>query len=375
MATSPTQLRGDVTAARKLMAESVGIDSHIDTIQRVMMGEDLGKRHDAGHADFPRLREGEMHAAFFALWAHVFFRGAEAVRRTLDLRDAMQSVLDEHADQIELATTASDIERIVKAHKIAALLTIEGGHSIDHDLHVLRTYYRLGIRSMTLTHARNTNWADSASDTPANNGLTDFGRDVVHEMNRLGMIVDLAHVSDKTFYDALAVTTKPVIVSHSSMRAISNVPRNVSDEMLRALAKNGGVIGINFGMGFIHPKDAEVLRSATDTEAEAPLLNGQALDEYAAENAQKLFGKRATVVATVEDVADHIEHAVKVAGIDHVGIGSDFDGIAGTANGLEDVSKMPSLIAALLNRGYGESELKKLLGQNHLRVIRNVTGG
>ena len=375
MATSSTLLQGEVAAARKLMAEAVGIDSHIDTIQRVMMGDDLGKRHDAGHVDFPRLREGEMHAAFFALWVPVFFRGAEAVRRTLDLRDAMQSVLDEHADQVELATTASDIERIVKAHKIAAFLTIEGGHSIDDDLHVLRTYYRLGIRSMTLTHARNTNWADSASDTPANNGLIDFGKDVVHEMNRLGMIVDLAHVSDKTFYDALAVTTKPLIVSHSSMRAISNVARNVSDEMLRALAKNGGVIGINCGMGIINPKDSEALRSATETEAEAPLLTGRALDEYAAENALQLFGKRATVVATVEDIADHIDHAVKVAGIDHVGIGSDFDGIAGTANGLEDVSKMPSLIAALLNRGYRESEVKKILGQNHLRVIREVTCG
>ncbi|HKV95688.1 MAG TPA: dipeptidase [Candidatus Angelobacter sp.] len=356
------------------MAEAIGIDSHIDTVQRVMMGDDLSKRHDAGHVDIPRLREGEMHAAFFALWVPVFFRGAEAVRRTLDLRDAMQSVLDRNADQIELATTASDIERIVKAHKIAAFLAIEGGHSIDDDLHVLRTYYRLGVRSMTLTHARNTNWADSASDTPTNNGLTDFGKDVVREMNRLGMIVDLAHVSDKTFYDALAVTTKPVIVSHSSMRAISNVPRNVSDEMLRALARNGGVIGINFGMGFINPKDAESLRSATDTEAEAPLLTGRALDEYASENAQQLFGKRATVVATVEDIAEHIDHAVKVVGIDHVGIGSDFDGIAGTANGLEDVSKMPSLIAALLNRGYRENELKKILGQNHLRVIREVTG-
>jgi membrane dipeptidase len=375
MATSSTILRGDVAAARKLMAEAIGIDSHIDTIQRVMMGDDLGKRHEAGHVDLPRLREGEMRAAFFALWVPVFFRGAEAVRRTLDLRDAMQSVLDDHSDQIELATTAADIERIVKAHKIAAFLAIEGGHSIDDDLHVLRTYYRLGIRSMTLTHARNTDWADSASDTPANNGLTDFGKDVVREMNRLGMIVDLAHVSDKTFYDALAATAKPVIVSHSSVRAISNVPRNVSDEMLRALAKNGGVIGINFGMGFINPKDAEALRAATDTEAEAPLLTGRALDEYAAQNAQQLFGKRAAVVATVEDIADHVDHAVKVAGIDHVGIGSDFDGIAGTANGLEDVSKMPFLTAALLNRGYGESELKRLLGQNHLRVIREVTGG
>src|SRR5215469_16771034 len=261
--------QGNMARARKLMAKAIGIDSHIDTIQRVLMGEDLGERHDVGHVDIPRLREGEMHAPFFALWVPVFFRGAEAVRRTLDLRDAMQPVLEAHKDQIEQATTAADIERIVKAQKIAAFLTIEGGHTIDDNLRVLRAYYLLGIRSMTLTHARNTNWADSARDSPAHNGLTDFGKEVVREMNRLGMMVDLAHVSDKTFYDALAVTTKPVIVSHSAMRAIANVPRNVTDEMLRALAEHGGVIGINFGMGFINPRDAEGLRSATDTEADA----------------------------------------------------------------------------------------------------------
>jgi membrane dipeptidase len=361
--------------AREVLADSIGIDSHIDTVQRVLvMGEDLGERHDAGHVDLPRLREGGMHAPFFAFWVPVFFRGAEAVRRTLDLRDAMQSVLDAHKDQIELATTAADIRRIVSAKKISAFLTIEGGHAIDDDLRVLRMYYRLGIRSMTLTHARNTNWADSANDTPAHNGLTDFGKAVVREMNRLGMVVDLAHVSDKTFYDALAVTTKPVIVSHSSMRAISNVARNVTDDMLRALARNGGVLGICFGMGFINPQDAESLLRATQTEAEAPALTGEALDEYAAENARKLFGEREKVVATLEDVADHIDHAVNITGIDHVGIGSDFDGIAATANGLEDISKMPALVAVLLKRGYSEGDLKKLLGENHLRVVREVTG-
>jgi len=227
--------------AKKLAVQAIGIDSHIDTVQRVLvMGEDLGKRHEQGHVDIPRLREGGMHAPFFALWVPVFFRGAEAVRRTLDLRDAMQSVFDTHKSEIELAKTARDILRIVKANRIAAFLSIEGGHTIADDLRVLRMYYLLGIRAMTLTHARNTNWADSANDTPAHNGLTDFGKEVVREMNRLGMIVDLAHVADKTFYDALTVTTKPVIVSHSSMRAISDVPRNVSDDMLRALAKNGG---------------------------------------------------------------------------------------------------------------------------------------
>ena len=374
MEMSSTALRDDVAEARKVMAEAIGIDAHIDTIQRVMMGEDLGQRHDTGHVDLPRLREGEMHAPFFAFWVPVFFQGAEAVRRTLDLRDAMQSVLDKYKGQIELAITAADIERIVNSHKISAFLTIEGGHTIDNDLRVLRMYYRLGSRSMTLTHARHTNWADSSSDTPAHNGLTEFGKEVVREMNRLGMVVDLAHVSDKTFYDALAVTTKPVIVSHSSMRAISNVPRNVSDEMVRALANNGGVVGINFGMGFINPKDADKLKSATNAEAEAPSLTGKALDAYAAENSQELFAKRVSVVATVEDVADHVDHAVKMAGIDHVGIGSDFDGIAATANGLEDVSKMPALIAVLLKRGYSERDLKKILGDNVLRVVRDVTG-
>jgi len=366
----------DISArARELATEVIGIDSHIDTIQRVLvMGEDLSKRWDVGHVDIPRLQEGGIHAPFFAFWAPVYFPGAEAVRRTLDLRDAMQSVLEAHKDQIELATTAADIERIVKAKKIAAFLTIEGGHQIDDDLRVLRMYYQLGMRSMTLTHSRNNNWADASTDAPAHNGLTDFGKEVVREMNRLGMLVDVSHVSDKTFYDALEVTTKPVIVSHSSMRALSNVPRNASDEMARALAKNGGVIGINFGEGFVNPKDQDALRAAIHIETNAPVLTGKALDDYVAEDVRKLFGKRVKVAATVEDVADHIDHAVKIAGIDHVGIGSDFDGISGPPNGLDDVSKMPALIAVLLKRGYEEGDLKKILGENTLRVIREVTG-
>jgi len=361
--------------ARKLAAEAIGIDSHIDTVQRVLvMGEDLGKRWDAGHVDIPRLQEGGTHAPFFALWVPVYFPGAEAVRRTLDLRDAMQSVLDTHKDQMELATTAADIRRIVKAGKISVFLTVEGGHTIDDDLRVLRMYYQLGVRSMTLTHSRNNNWADSATDKPVHNGLTDFGREVVREMNRLGMLVDVSHVADKTFYDTLSVTSKPVIVSHSSMRAISPVPRNVTDEMLWALAKNGGVIGISFGEGFVNPKDAEALESAIKTETAGPALTGRALDDYAAEDVRNLFGTRVKVAATVADVVDHIDHAVRIAGIDHVGIGSDFDGVSGPPNGLDDVSKMPALIEVLLQRGYAERDVKKILGENYLRVIREVTG-
>ena len=361
--------------ARTLAAEAIGIDSHIDTVQRVLvMGEDLGKRWDAGHVDIPRLQEGGTHAPFFALWVPVYFPGAEAVRRTLDLRDAMQSVLETHKDQMELATTAADIRRIVKAGKISVFLTVEGGHTIDDDLRVLRMYYQLGVRSMTLTHSRNNNWADSATDKPVHNGLTDFGREVVREMNRLGMLVDVSHVADKTFYDTLSVTSKPVIVSHSSMRAISPVPRNVTDEMLWALAKNGGVIGISFGEGFVNPKDAEALESAIKTETAGPALTGRALDDYAAEDVRNLFGTRLKVAATVADVADHIDHAVRIAGIDHVGIGSDFDGVSGPPNGLDDVSKMPALIEVLLERGYAERDVKKILGENYLRVIREVTG-
>jgi membrane dipeptidase len=365
----------EMARAKKLATEIIGIDSHIDTIQKVLVnGADLSKRSVVGHADIPRLKEGGMHAPFFALWVPVYYPGAEAVRRTLDLRDAMQSVLDAHPDQIELATNAADIQRIVKAGKISAFLTIEGGHQIDDDLRVLRMYYRLGIRSMTLTHFRNNNWADSSTDTPAHNGLTDFGKEVVREMNRLGMLVDISHVSDKTFYDALAVTSKPVIVSHSSMRVISDVPRNVTDDMLRALAKNGGVIGINFGEGFINPKDAEALRAAIKTLSNAPTLFGKELDDYAAKDARNEIETKTKVAATIDDVVGHIEHAVKIAGIDHVGIGSDFDGITGPPNGLEDVSKMPNLIAALLKRGFTDRDIKKIFGENYLRVIREVTG-
>lgn len=366
----------DVMArARKISAEAIGIDSHIDTIQRVLIGGvDLAQRTTSGHVDFPRLREGGTHAPFFALWCPVYYKGAEAVRRTLQLRDAMQSVLDSHKDQIELATTAAEIERIVKSGKLAAFLTIEGGHQIDDDLAVLRMYYRMGIRSMTLSHFRNNNWADSSTDKPKHNGLTPFGKDVVREMNRLGMLVDVSHVSDKTFYDAVAASTKPVIQSHSSCRALSDVPRNVTDDMLRALAKNGGVMGINFGEGFINQKDAAALMSTVASASNAPDLSGKALDDYAAEEYRRDIGTSHKAFATVDDVAGHIDHAVKVAGIDHIAIGSDFDGISSPPQGLEDVSKMPFLVAALLKRGYSERDIKKILGENYLRVIRTVTG-
>ncbi|MBZ5617191.1 MAG: dipeptidase [Acidobacteriia bacterium] len=358
-----------------LYAQNVGIDSHIDTAQRVLIDRaDLTQRSAVGHVDIPRLREGGVNAPFFALWVPTYYKGSEAVRRTLDLRDAMQGLLDAHPEQIALALTAADVERITRSGKIAAILAIEGGHQIDDDLAVLRMYYRLGIRAMTLTHFRNTDWADSSTDQPAHNGLTDFGKQVVREMNRLGMIVDISHVSDKTFSDVLEITSKPVIASHSSCRAISDVPRNMTDDMIRVLGKNGGVIGINFGEGFLNPQDAELLKKAINSISyNEPSLTGKALDSYAADEAHRDMKPQPTI-ATIDDAVAHIDHAVKIAGIDHVGIGSDFDGISSPPKGLEDISKMPALRAALRKKGYSEQDIRKIFGGNTLRVLREVIG-
>jgi membrane dipeptidase len=274
----------EMEAAKRIQANVLGVDAHNDTVQRILVENvDIGQRLTDGAVDLPRLREGGMHVPFFALWVPSYYHGAEAVRRTLDLRDAMQRVFDKYPDQIELAISAHDVERIVGEKKIAAILTAEGGHQIDDDLAVLRMYRRMGILSMTLTHTRNDHWADSSTDRLEHNGLTEFGRQVVREMNSIGMIVDVSHVSDKTFYDVLQVSTKPVIASHSSCFVYSDVPRNMKDDMFRALAKNGGVVGVNLGDSFLNQKDAEGLkqRIAQRNELE-PGLNGEALDQFAA---------------------------------------------------------------------------------------------
>lgn len=363
--------------AKRIQSHVLGVDSHNDTLQRVLIeGVDIGKRLPDGMVDFPRLREGGMHVPFFALWVPMYYHGAEAVRRTLDLRDAMQNVLDKYPDQIELATSGRDIERIVGQKKIAAVLTIEGGHQIDDDLRVLRMYRRMGILSMTLTHFRSNNWADSSTGKPEHNGLTDFGKQVVREMNAVGMIVDISHVSDKTFYDAIEVSTKPVIASHSSCFVNSDVPRNMKDDMFRALAKNGGVVGVNFSASFLNQKDAgELKQMIAKHNAIEPNLAGVELDQFAAKEYEEMgWARSKTGIATVEDAAECIDHIVKVAGIDHVGIGSDFDGIQSVPLGLEDFSKMPALTDALLRRGYKEEDIKKIMGGNFLRVVKEVVG-
>ncbi len=363
--------------ARRIQASVLGVDGHNDTVQRIMFENvDIGNRLPDGAIDIPRLQEGGIHVPFFALWVPTYYKGSEAVRRTLDFRDAMQRVLDKYPDRIELATSAHDIERIVGQKKIAAVLTVEGGHQIDNDLAVLRMYRRMGILSMTLTHFRSNDWADSSTGRPEHNGLTEFGKQVVREMNAIGMIVDISHVSDKSFYDVVQVTTKPVIASHSSCRSFSDVPRNMSDDMLRALAKNGGVVGVNLGAAFLNQKDAEELKQAISHEnALEPNLAGAELDQFAAkEGAESGESHPHLGNATVEDAAECIDHIVKVAGIEHVGIGSDFDGTEIVPRGLEDVSKMPNLTEALLKRGYSEGDIKKIMGGNFLRVVREVVG-
>ncbi len=364
-----------LSAAAALHGQTViGIDSHLDTVQRILIDRaDITQRSPVGHVDIPRLKEGGVNAPFFALWVPTYYKGTEAIRRMLDLRDAMQRLFDTHPESIALALNAADVQRIARSGRIAAVLTVEGGHQIANDLAVLRMYYRLGVRSMTLTHFRNTDWADASTDKPAHNGLTAFGQEVVKEMNRIGMIVDVSHVSDKTFFDVLALSAKPVIASHSSCRAISDVPRNMTDEMLAALGKNGGVVGINFGEGFLNPQDAEVLKTSIANIAAEPALTGTALDEYAAEEFRR-DSKPQPTAATIDDAVEHIDHAVKAAGIDHVGIGSDFDGISSPPKGLEDISKLAALKTALRKKGYSEEDVRKIFGGNTLRVLREVTG-
>jgi membrane dipeptidase len=276
-----------------------------------------------------------------------------------------------------MATTADEVVRLHLQGKFAILMGVEGGHIIQDDLRALDIYYRLGVRYMTLTHTANTEWADSSTGKPQWNGLTDFGKQVVERMNRLGMMVDISHVSDKTFYDTLAATQAPVIASHSSCRALCDVPRNMTDDMMRALVKNGGVMDINFYPGFLSPEFAAAYKKvapqirADESAAEKQYANDR---KRLAEESRNIWARYASQFPTPSytAIADHIDHAVQVAGIDHVGLGSDFDGIDSAPKGMEDVSKLPDLVRELARRGYSEEELKKILGGNLLRVMRQV---
>jgi membrane dipeptidase len=373
--------------AQAIHDSAIIVDTHADTPQRFVDEDfDLGSRDpsDIGNISLDKARAGNLGAEFFSIWVDPETNPGHFAKRTLDLIDSVYEQAERHPDRMMMAYSADDIERAHRQKKLAALMGIEGGHSIENDIRLLRDFYRLGVRYMTLTWSNTNEWADSSGDIDDakiehHNGLTDFGRQVVLEMNRLGMMVDISHVADKTFWDAIATTKAPVIASHSSARALTNAPRNMTDDMLRAVAKNGGVVQVNFFDGFIDQKFWDALKA-------------QEKDQKAAVDAflekRKAEGKPATYIDVekiqrqwiakiprppLNALIDHIDHIAKVAGVDHVGLGSDFDGVSGaTPAGIDSAADLPKITQALLDRGYSADDIRKILGGNTLRVFREV---
>jgi membrane dipeptidase len=334
---------------------------------------DISQPQPSLMTDIVRLRAGGVGGQFWSVYVPATMQGKEAVRATLEQIDIVHRLVAKHPDTFVRARTADEVERAFKAGKIGSMIGMEGGHSIDSSLATLRMMHTLGAGYMTLTHNSNTPWADAATDTPVLGGLSPFGEEVVREMNRLGMLVDLSHVSADTMADAIHVSRAPVIFSHSSARAVSAHPRNVPDEILTALPANGGVVMVTFVPGFIapeagkmYPQTSAIMRQMAEKYADDPAGLRAARAEWRKANPEPK--------ATLSMVADHIDHIRKVAGIDHIGLGGDFDGIDTLVEGLEDVSKYPALTAELLRRGYSDGDVKKILGLNILRVMRKAEG-
>jgi membrane dipeptidase len=373
---SPASATG---AAESVLERAVIIDTHLDTPQMMLdEGYDLADPASPWHASIPKMREGRIGAAFLVIWVQVKWPAGDLVPRTLRLIDVVHEQVERNADALALATTADEILRAHEQKRIAVLLGIEGGHTIANDLRLLRNYHRLGVRYLTLTHSAPTDWADSSGAPPRWNGLTDFGREVVREMNRLGMMVDVSHASDKTFFDVLEVAKAPVIASHSSCRALNDHHRNMTDEMLRAVAKNGGVVNINFYSTFVDPEyrraqdrlskaaEAEITRARAERARRGERLTWP--DEL------RIYRRhyRGLTRPPLARLAEHFEHAVRVAGVDHVGIGSDYDGVESVPQGVDDISMIPNLVRELARRGFSEQDLGKIVGGNMLRVMREV---
>jgi membrane dipeptidase len=364
------------------------IDTHADTPQRFLDENfDLGQNTPVseGHIDLGKIRQGNLGAEFFSIWVEPEFKGHYA-RRAMELIDSVYQQAARHPDKVAMAFTADDIERAHAQHRFAALMGIEGGHAMENDIRLLRDFYRLGVRYMTLTWSNTNEWADSSGDiqdpnVKHHNGMTDFGKDVVREMNRLGMIVDISHVSDATFYQALLISQAPVIASHSSSRELTNHPRNMTDDMLQAVRNNGGVVMVNFYSAFIDENyrkasfDPEKIKQR-DAEVEAfkkahahPDGSPVTYDEYA-----WIEKKWATQFPRppLKSLIDHIDHVAKVAGIDHVGLGTDFDGVTSLPAGIDSAADLPKITQALLERGYSREQIHKILGGNFLRAMRAV---
>ena len=323
--------------------------------------------------DIPRLRAGHVGGQFWSVWIPVEVKGALAVQTTLEQIDIVKRMANRYPTAFEMAYTAADIKRIHQAHKVASLIGIEGGHQMNNSLAVLRQMYDLGARYMTLTHTSNTDWADAATDNPVHNGLTPFGITVIHEMNRLGMLVDLSHVSPQTMRAALSATAAPVIFSHSSARTLVDHPRNVPDDILSLVAANGGVVMVNFNPGYVSQELAqwEANLAAEKTRFSSPPYDGLYIGQP--DRAQAALNRwleaHPKPVSTLAQVADHIEHLRDVAGVDHVGLGSDFDGITETPQGLSGVDRCPALLEELLRRGWSDADVAKVAGANLLRVL------
>jgi membrane dipeptidase len=365
--------------ARSLHKQVPLVDGHNDypwALRGLDLGRDFAKADITGSVpalmtDIPRLRQGGVGGQFWSVYVPSTMQGNDAVRATLEQIDIVHRMMRRWPETFTLVRTAAEIERTFKAGRIASMIGMEGGHSIDSSLATLRMMSALGAGYMTLTHSANVPWADAATDAPTLGGLSGFGEEVVHEMNWLGMLVDLSHVSPGTMEDAIRVSAAPVIFSHSSARALCNVPRNVPDNVLQMMPKNGGIVMITFVPGFISQAVADHGARATAQQqslrAEFPNNDAYvsaAMERWRAENPEPR--------ATLAQVADHIDHVRKMAGIDHIGLGGDFDGISSVVQGLEDVSKYPDLTAELLKRGYTDQDIRKILGQNILRVMREA---
>ena len=371
----------DPARVTRLLQRAVIIDLHDDTTEMLLdEGYNLAEKHDFGQVDIPRMRAGHVGGIFFSIWTDPDrYTPTEAIRRALEQIDAVRRETARHPADLEPAGTADEILAAHRRGRIAVLMGVEGGQAIDSDLAVLRTYFTLGARYMTLTHTVNTPWADSSGQPPEHNGLTDFGKQVVREMNRLGMMVDISHVSDKTFFDALETSSAPLIASHSSCRALASAPRNMTDDMLRALSAKGGVVHINYFEGFLDSDFAARQSALQDLNKQQEAIDdatpkfgdrrqdGPAVRKINAERLAKL-GR-----IPLSKLLDHFEHAVKVAGVDHVGLGSDFDGVDDMLpEGIEDISKIPNIVRGLMERGFSDEDILKILGGNTLRVMREV---
>jgi membrane dipeptidase len=368
--------------ARKLHFSSIVLDTHDDTTQRFLFSKtfDLGKRNPDGHVDIPRMREGGMNAIFFSIWVDGRVMGAPAVQKALDQIDAVHENVRKFSNDLAFARTAEEVRQAHAQGKIAALIGVEGGHMIGNDIRMVGIFADLGVRYMTLSHFYNDEWADSSTDKPAHNGLTAYGKEIVREMNRQGIMVDISHVSDKTFYDALEVSKAPLIASHSSCRALCNHPRDMSDEMIKALAAKGGVIQINYERSFLDQgyKDAFDKYAggvvAPKYEEDIRKKCGEDLDCAGREGHKimnSLIAEGKLPHVSWEKIIEHIDHVAKLTGADHVGLGSDFDG-ADMPDGMEDCSKLPKITEALLRKGYSEDDIRKILGGNTLRVMEQV---